>query len=211
MAAAAAGRPTRFLTLTVNPAIGVDAADRLRLLSHSWRLLRKRIMRQYPGEEVEFLAVVEATEAGEPHLHILLRAPFIPQGWISDVMNELMQSPIVDIRRVRGRRQVVAYVAKYIAKQPAQFEGSKRYWSSRAYEVPAGDAERQRDACKVPWLLVKDSPARIIAAWVNEGWLVRRDKRESWIGWPVTAFPDSPVWEYRRQDARSTLRQGESP
>jgi len=135
MAQAASGDPTRFITLTANPREGVDPEDRLKRLSHAWAIVVKRIRRMHPGETVSYLAVVEATKAGEPHLHILFRGPWVAQKWLSSVMHELANAPIVDVRRIKDRQQVVNYVAKYIAKKPAQFGTSKRYWQTPDYQL----------------------------------------------------------------------------
>lgn len=84
-----------------------------------------------------YMAFLERTEQGEPHLHILLRAPYIPQDWLSEQMHELIGAPIVDIRQVKSTRAAVFYVTKYVTKAPAQFGATKRYWISRGWEVNA--------------------------------------------------------------------------
>jgi len=124
---ALAGRPRKFLTLTVNPAHGVDADDRARSLIWAWRILLKRIKRRTGQDKIPYLWVVEATKNDEPHLHILLRAPFIEQAFISDVMNELIHAPIVDIRMVSNEKAAARYVSKYCSKDARKFAGCKRY------------------------------------------------------------------------------------
>jgi len=131
------GQPTSFLTLTVNPARGEGPDDRAQELAHAWRLLRLRAMRALGLKSMPFLAVFEKTKAGEPHLHILLRTVYIDQGWLSDQMRELTDAPIVDIRAVKDKGMLAAYIAKYVAKDPHRFEGTKRYWSSQDYALPA--------------------------------------------------------------------------
>ena len=90
-------------------------------------------------ERLPYMAFLEATAAGEPHLHILLRCPYIPQDWIAEQMGELAGSPVCDIRQVGSTRSAVTYVTKYVTKAPAQFGNTKRYWISRGWEVNAGD------------------------------------------------------------------------
>lgn len=124
------GKPTTFLTLTANPAWGQTPDARARRLVEAWRNIRQAWSRENSGQKLPFLAVFEATRAGEPHLHIIMRAPFIKQSWLSGLMAKYMQSPIVDIRRVQSQRGVAKYIAKYIAKAPKVFEGCKRYWRS---------------------------------------------------------------------------------
>ena len=93
------GKPTTFLTLTVNPAIGQSPEHRAQELSDAMKILFKRMRRKFTKSPIEYMAVFEETKKGEPHLHMLLRAPFVPQKWISETMAELIASPIVDIRQ----------------------------------------------------------------------------------------------------------------
>ncbi len=130
------GRPDSFLTLTVNPARGVGPDDRARGLARAWRLLRLRAIRHYGYKKLPFLAVFEKTKRGEPHLHILLRCKWLDQKWLSAQMEDLIGAPIVDIRRVVGAAKIINYIAKYIGKEPSAFVGTKRYWSSRDWELP---------------------------------------------------------------------------
>jgi len=179
LAQAAAGHPTKFLTLTVNPAVGDSPADRLDRLANSWRIIVKRLRRAHPNEEIEYLAVVEETERGEPHLHILLRAPFIPQALISMWMRELMDSPIVDIRSVNNVRKAVAYVAKYITKAPAQFGMRKRYWMTKKWEPPFEPDTDALDVPAMPWLIDRRGMLEILTEWIHEGYAGRRDRADT--------------------------------
>lgn len=190
IAMAAAGSPTRFLTLTVNPKTGNDPADRLRLLSNAWRIIVKRIRREKGPQACEYLAVVEETKNGEPHLHILLRSPYISQQWLSKAMGELIDSPIVDIRRIRSQREVIAYVAKYISKAPAQFGGAKRYWHSKVWEAPADSNHEVYEPVGAGWKVQRDPLHSILAIWISEGWSPKRDGpdavvalKDRWYGW----------------------------
>jgi len=83
--------------------------------------------------DLAFFAVFERTKRGAPHLHIALRPPFIPQAWISDQMQALLRSPIVDIRQVNQQRGLARYLGKYIGKDAHKFGNSKRYWHSKDY------------------------------------------------------------------------------
>ena len=136
---ARAGAPDTFLTLTVNPQIGLTPAERARDLAKAWRLIRKRAMRRYGYKAIPFLAVFEKTKRGEPHLHILMRVKWLDQRWVSGVMRDLIGAPIVDIRRVRSAKQAAAYVAKYVGKDPVTFPGCKRYWRSQDWELFAAN------------------------------------------------------------------------
>jgi len=186
MAKCASGEPVRFLTLTVNPKVGESPYDRLRKLSGAWNVVVKRLRRLFPAKEVEYLAIVEATKAGEPHLHILLRAPFIPQGTLSEWMGELLDSPIVDIRKIRNMREVIRYVAKYVTKAPAQFGTAKRYWCSTGYSLGADTNEQTADFAGTRWSIDRRTLFEIISEWTWQGWATRHERGEQ-----VVAFPGS--------------------
>lgn len=169
------GRPTTFLTLTVNPATGQSAEHRARELVEAMRIMLKRARRKFQKSEIEYLAVFEETKRGEPHLHMLMRAPFVPQKWISATMDELIAAPIVDIRRVTSARLAAQYVAKYVAKGPKAFGSLKRYWSTPKYDLSRVEAD-QRDAERGSgWRAIRE-PLFIIA----EQWLGLR-RRVEWV------------------------------
>lgn len=130
------GRPNMFLTLTVNPSWFRDPHERAQQLARAWRLLRLRALRRYGYKDLPFLAVFEKTKSGEPHLHILLRCKWLDQKWVSAQMRQLIGAPIVDVRRVVGATKILNYITKYIGKEPHAFRGTKRYWSSRDWEMP---------------------------------------------------------------------------
>lgn len=180
MAQAASGEPTRFITLTVNPKTYSDPESRLRALSWAWRTVVKRLRREHDTKPIEYLAVVEATDAGEPHLHILFRGPFIPQWKLSQYMAELINAPIVDIRKVRNVDQAVKYVAKYIAKRPAQFGNSKRYWKSTKYELGTRPSAPEAPVDTGKWLVYRDGLIFLVREWMARGLVARRDGEDRW-------------------------------
>lgn len=157
VALAASGQPTSFITLTVNPAHGPTARARARKLVDAWRVVVRRAKKKYGYRSIPYLAVFEATKAGEPHLHILARVKWIDQRWLSAQMRSLIGAPIVDIRRVKGKRMVARYVAKYVGKEPGKFGTCKRYWRTRDYQV---DFPRPREVYPfpdIPWTKIEYS------------------------------------------------------
>jgi hypothetical protein len=94
---------------------------------------RKTAQRAY--ERLHYMAFLERTKLGEPHLHILLRSPFIPQDWLAEQMGDLIGAPVCWIEEIKNSRAAVSYVTKYVTKEPAQFGTGKRYWVSRWYPV----------------------------------------------------------------------------
>lgn len=128
---AASGNPTTFLTLTSKVIEGKDPALAARELVHAWRMIVQRGRREKLFDKLPYLAVFEETKQGWPHLHILLRAPFISQRWLSARMEQYAGSPIVDIRKVDSAKHAAWYIAKYVSKAAWRWEGCKRYWSTR--------------------------------------------------------------------------------
>jgi len=173
VASVISGEPNRFLTLTVNPAFGTSPEDRRAMLAHAWATMTKRFYRLFGQENFQFFAVVEATEAGEPHLHVALRSPYIAQRLLSDWMGELTGSPIVDIRAIKKARDVARYVAKYLGKAPHQFGTFKRYWHSKNYEIDQSHKPVKEKDPLVTWTVDRRPRPVIYREWANLGWLFR--------------------------------------
>jgi len=193
MAQAASGEPTRFLTVTVNPQVGASPEERLFMLSNAWNIVVKRLRRKYVGKTIDYLCVVEETKNGEPHLHILLRCPYIPQRFLSDCFAELIGAPVVDIRAVKGLREVVRYVAKYITKAPKQFGHAKRYWCSKGWDIGKEAFRKRVPQSIVKWVLDRRPLGVILSEWIMEGYACRQDDRETMIGIKTT-------YEMRQRD-----------
>lgn len=147
VAEAMEGKPTRFITLTVNPNWFDSPEDRASRLVKAWRLVRRRFLALRPTHTLEFLAVFELTKKGEPHLHIVARGSFIPQKWLSKQMDKEIGAPVVDVRSVKGGREVARYVSKYVSKRNIKIGSLKRYWRSIKYlEKSAAAKRRERNA-----------------------------------------------------------------
>lgn len=138
------GNPTRFITLTVNPNWYSSPEERAEKLVQAWRRVRRRFLEAAKGRTLEFLAVFELTKKGEPHLHLVARGSFIPQKWLSQQMRKEMGAPIVDVRAVKGAKEVAKYVSKYISKRNIKIGSLKRYWRSIKYHAKSG-AEKKRE------------------------------------------------------------------
>lgn len=130
-----AGHPTTFITLTVRASYGTVPEQAARLVS-AWRAVRQRWSRKHHGQKIPFIARLEPhPTSGRPHLHILCRAPYIPQRWLSSRMSELAGSPVCDIRAVKNRKHAAFYLAKYLGKDLAtKYLGAKRWWRSHDYD-----------------------------------------------------------------------------
>lgn len=171
-AQAIAGKPNTFLTLTCRRRDDMTPEEAARRLAWAWRTLRKRIARRWHGVRIAFLAVVERHQSGWPHLHILMRAPYIPQAWLSDQMRELADGPIVHIRRIDAHGRAVVYCAKYAGKATQRIGNTKRYWRSPDYDLRPPEQRPGRTSAGGGWERDTWSIARIIRSWCELGWRV---------------------------------------
>lgn len=180
---AASGHPTTLITLTVNPAEGENPETRARALSNAWKLVVKRARRKWTKAPLEYFAVFEETKKGEPHLHIIARAPYIPQRWLSDQLNELIHAPIVDIRTIKSQRHVVMYVAKYIAKGPRSFGTLKRYWHSKGFPLDRETLRAKEPPGCGDWFVVKRPLWMIVQDMASCGWDVSWENEHHFVHW----------------------------
>ena len=133
------GNPDKFMTLTWNTNRRETPDEAARVMKHAWVVLRRRIDKKWGVKNVPFIVVFERTKKGFPHMHILMRAPFMPQEWLSEQMDDLIDAPIVDIRQIKSRKMAFWYITKYLGKDLAAFEGCKRWWRSHNYEIERED------------------------------------------------------------------------
>jgi len=177
---AKSGKPNTFITLTVNPKSGPNPEARARALVDAWRQVTRRAKRYYGYKTIPYLCVFEATGKGEPHLHILARCKWIDQKWLSAQMRQLINAPIVDIRRIRGSRHVAHYVAKYVGKGPGQFGTCKRYWHTRDYPVDRPEKPPLDTSWNSIWTIVDAPLCRLRLAWWLQGFESAGDARSGY-------------------------------
>lgn len=171
------GAPTTFLTLTIRRKPGAEANKAALELTRAWRILRLRILRKYRIKKLPFAAIMEATKAGWPHLHILLRSIWIDQRWLSEQMQDIADSPTVFIERIDNKARVNAYVAKYCGKAAHKFGTAKRYYFSQDYMI--ADAKKQKPLFDFG------------AGWDREPYNLRTwCKNWKEFGWRVTVLSD---------------------
>lgn len=111
-------------------------------MTKAWRAARRAIEAHYKGKKGEYLTVVEATQKGWPHLHVLTTRRWIDQAWLSFLWKSLTGAHVVDVRRVSNHGQAASYVSKYLGKAPHRFLHCKRYYFTRGY-MPAREDKAQ--------------------------------------------------------------------
>jgi len=122
--------------------------------------------------KLPFLAVVEKTELGWPHLHILLRSRWLDHEWLSAQMADLLDSPVVHVQRLNTKSARTSYCVKYCGKAAHRFASTKRYWQSRDYDAeykkPEDDPTRPRPV----WDRRQARIGWIVSRWLQHGWKV---------------------------------------
>lgn len=142
-------------------------------------------------ERLPYAAFIERTKLGEPHLHILLRCPFVPQDWIAEQMRDMTGAPVCWIEEIKNTGHAVSYCAKYVGKEPAQFGNRKRYWFSKNWEENSGDAFEKEP---IDWRTTS-----IAQVWFDQQ---VTDRLRS--GWVVDALDDGWVRWHRPGTPRAT-------
>ncbi|NVM23704.1 MAG: hypothetical protein HWN68_18240 [Desulfobacterales bacterium] len=110
----------RFVSLTSSP-------DAINPIQRDFRRLTMRLKRRHIL--TDYIRVIELTQAGVEHVHMIYRGDYIDQCLLSHLWNDIHQSPVVDIRKVWGKRSHYKRVAGYLAKEMSK-QGFRRYsWS----------------------------------------------------------------------------------
>jgi hypothetical protein len=116
---------------------------------------REYLKRKY-GVAPSYICVVEFTQAGVPHLHILFDR-YIPQAWISRVWNNLGGGRIVFIKQVTVQN-VARYLSKYLTKELllSAPKGTRRITTARSIKLfPKFNSG-------ISWELIRESIWRLL-------------------------------------------------
>jgi len=127
-----------FLTLTLDPKNlpggRVDSKIAVSHLRECFNKFRIYLKREY-GVPPSYICVLEFTQAGLPHLHILFDR-YIPQRWISNVWARLGGGRIVFIKQVTVAN-VSRYLSKYLTKELllSAPKGTRRITTARSIKL----------------------------------------------------------------------------
>jgi hypothetical protein len=172
IAEAIGGQPTTFLTLTTRRDPRLTEEQAAKRLSYAWRLVRLRLIRHHRLKQLPFLAVMERTKARWPHLHILLRSPWLSHKLISQWMAELADGPVVWIEKIDRKTKAAAYCAKYCGKCAEKIGNAKRYWQSRDYDLRDEPEPKEKYPPGYGWELYSRSIARMAQDFEQMGFRV---------------------------------------
>lgn len=144
---------SRFLTLTVDPSRHVDREVAHADIGAAWNRLRTFLQRRYG--DFSYVWVREETDAGWPHLHVIV-SRYLPQQDIAAAWDRTGMGRVVDIQSVNARK-AGHYLAKYLAKDAMAHlpDGVHRYGSSADIDlgVRGGSTERLGPS---PWYLATE-------------------------------------------------------
>lgn len=187
-------KPVSFMTLTCRPSSWGTQDDAFRGMSLAANMLLKRMRRAWPKAELEYFLVWERTKSGWPHAHLLLRAPFIPQAWLSRAWENLTGAPIVDIRRVHTAGQVVFYISKYLTKDPQAPPCMKRFRCSLRFFPAVLSSTDPSGRLAVHWRLSRRSACELAVEFSSAGYTVHIDPQGSVQCFP-RGHPNAPLYD----------------
>ena len=163
------GQPNKFLTLTLQRVPGACPIAARKLIGEKLPALLKR-WKRLTDAPIEYIAVSEATEAGWPHLHLLMRAGYVHQKILSSWWKELTGSPVVWIKSAKNARQTAGYLAKYLGKDLHKFGDCKRNWMSRGWVLPEAEEDKTEKWEAVPWTFSQQDIEELQWSYLLRGW-----------------------------------------
>lgn len=187
-----AGRPNRFITITVREGEYATAEIAAERLAWAWKIIVQRWRRLKPGNTCEFFVVREAQKNGQPHLHIAWSGGWVDWGWLKAQVTELINSPHVDIRWIYDPKRAGRYIAKYLGKAPHRFGTMKRYWCSRGWRKEPKERYRPVHRFKMGRANRRDASIQALFADAQ-----RRALRPQWL--PHGGFGWGQYWRNDRQ------------
>jgi hypothetical protein len=161
-------------TLTLRTG-GRTAEESFTDIKEAWVKLRKRMGRRF--RECPYVWVVETTDAGYAHLHVIIDG-FWDWGFVSRSWHEVTgDSMVVRFDRIRSRGGAARYVAKYVGKEARgrRLRGS----DVRSYHLFGKSASVRFDAFTLErdgWTVLEQS-WRDNAAWLRQNAVVISDER----------------------------------
>jgi len=121
------GGNLKLITLTTSE----EACSKGLSIQKSFAAFLQRLRRR--GWCSGYVKVKEFTRRGLPHVHVIMRGPYIPHSWLSQVWSEIHLSPVVDVRAIKGHHGMGSYLAKYLGKDPRARYSWSQDWVWKAF------------------------------------------------------------------------------
>ncbi len=149
------GCPTKLITLTTRRVEGGDPNIEARRQQVAFRLFVRFIRKTWPSEEFAYYAVREATKVGWPHIHLLIRSPYMDHRSLKAEWTRLTGSWGVHITKVPKGKSGANYMAKYLGKDCHRFDSLKRYWHSKNWFDVRPARQRRDGSWDRDWTIVR--------------------------------------------------------
>lgn len=192
------GRPTKLMTLTTRRIDGQSPDREAKFLALSFRRFVRMLRETWGKQGIHYFVVFEAHKSGWPHMHVALRAPYMPWWYLSGLWEAVTGSPGVDIRAIPRRGRIASYVAKYLGKEVGKFGTCKRYWKSPAWSLEQLPEQDQDGNWSDIWEPREMTRRKLAEMWESMGWLVWEEDRMLYGGLDPPAgarvVPASEVW-----------------
>lgn len=181
-----AAKPTRLLTLTVNPALYADPRAAWEATRKKVPLLVRRLRK--PFGTIEYLRVTEVTKKGWPHYHLLVRSGFLPHAVVKRIWSEMTGAVIVDLRQVKRSFEAYSYLVKYLSKLH-KLEWTERHVSVSRNFIPKNNHVSEDRLVCGQGTLHRFHPANYVAERL-EGRTLKRLSDSCHVVLPQGANPD---------------------
>lgn len=124
-----------FWTITTDPKV-MSSADALATINRRWHLLCRELLRRYPG--IKFFRVLEFTESGLPHLHVIFNKR-VSWHWLQSWVIHHQFGEVLHFKKL-PRGEAFAYLTKYLTKALLEYEQARlhhvRAWSASVRFLP---------------------------------------------------------------------------
>lgn len=205
------GLPFMFLTLTVNPARGINQEQRARELLRAWRKWVREQRKEHGKTAVEYYYVFEAQQSGEPHLHIVGRWPRIEKEDISKWFGKEIEAPSTRIEGIKNAKDMCQYLSKYLTKGPSRFGTLKRYGYSRKYFIKPKPEPCEHPKWKGDWRTVDAPYLDIFYFYWFKGFRGTADGRCGFAELERPRPPPEPPWPSQSPGLYPILPDGTRP
>lgn len=194
MKLASAGKPNIFMTLTCDPAKHENEHLAAQAMRRGLVALRRRIERKWGVKNVPFIVVFERHKSGWPHMHLLMRAPYMHWKVLRAMWEDITGAFEVDIRHIKKKSSVLFYVTKYIGKQLEKFEGCKRYWRSQNYCGARQKEPKHPEYEKRPYVTLGSLRGALLQL-DRAGWKIEKVKGQEYLVEP----PSWCIGDFKRR------------
>lgn len=146
-----------FVTLTIDPKIGLSAEESRKWIVKAWGDYRKRLNRRTlkAGGRLAFVSAVESHGTGFAHMHVVMSAPGLDADELAAQWFAVGGGVMVDVQSVNGSgdsqelARRVGYVVKYAikdAQNPDRPRGRRFLLSSQGHGYDSAPAKARRAA-----------------------------------------------------------------